>query len=93
LDTAKSETVEADLDRLIECRHGRRVAHEGKRLVEEMWAASERAYFARLDEERRQAWVEYHQGQATRHRPVLEALIAEHEEQAEKYRQPTKGLA
>jgi hypothetical protein len=31
---------------------------------------------------RRAAWMEYHQGQAARHRAVLEALIARHEERA-----------
>jgi hypothetical protein len=36
-------------------------------------------------EEMRAAWHEYHQGQAARHRAVLEELIADHEEQAEKY--------
>jgi DNA-binding GntR family transcriptional regulator len=43
-----------------------------------------RAYTARRRDEMRAAWCEYHQGQAARHRAVLEALIARHEEQAAK---------
>jgi hypothetical protein len=51
---------------------------------EKLWQESVRAYTARRREEMRAAWCEYHQGQATRHRVVLEALIAHHEEQAAK---------
>jgi hypothetical protein len=43
------------------------------------------AYNARGREENRLAWCEYHRGQAERHRAILEALIAEHKAQAEKY--------
>jgi hypothetical protein len=49
---------------------------------EELWKASVRAYTARRREEMRAAWHEYHQGQAARHRAVLESLIARHEAQA-----------
>ena len=48
---------------------------------EELWKASVRAYTARRREEMRAAWHEYHQGQAARHRAVLESLIARHEEE------------
>jgi hypothetical protein len=34
----------------------------------------------------RAAWCEYHQGQAARHRAVLESLIARHESEAERLR-------
>jgi hypothetical protein len=51
---------------------------------EELWKASVRAYTARRREEMRAAWHEYHQGQAARHRAVLESLIARHEEEAAK---------
>jgi hypothetical protein len=44
-----------------------------------------RAYTARRREEMRAEWCEHHQGQAVRLRAVLEELIADHEEQAEKY--------
>jgi hypothetical protein len=39
---------------------------------------------ARQQEENRLAWCEYHQGQAARHRAVLEPLIARHEAEAER---------
>jgi hypothetical protein len=57
-----------------------------------MYEESVRRYNARREEENRLAWCEYHQGQAERHRAVLEELIARHEKQAEKYREP-KGEA
>ena len=40
---------------------------------------------ARRREEMRAEWCKHHQGQAVRLRAVLEELIADHEEQAEKY--------
>ena len=43
------------------------------------------AYNAGIREENRLAWCDYHSGQAERHRAILEALIADHEAQAEKY--------
>jgi hypothetical protein len=57
-----------------------------------MYEESVRRYNARRQEENRLAWCEYHQGQAERHRAVLEELIARHEKQAEKYRE-SKGEA
>ena len=51
---------------------------------EELWKATVRGYTARRCEEMRAAWHEYHQGQAARHRAVLESLIARHEEEAAK---------
>jgi hypothetical protein len=92
-DIAKGEQVEYELTAMIERRHDKRVVEEGERPAEEMWVESERRHDARRREANRTARVEYHRGQAVRLRAVLEALIAEHEEQAEKYRQPTKGLA
>ena len=85
-DIGRGEGVEHELDALITRRHERRVKDEGHRPSEELWAASERAYFARRDEEMRAAWCSHHQGQAARLRTVLEELIADHEEQAERYR-------
>jgi hypothetical protein len=41
-----------------------------------------RRYNDRRREEMRAAWQEYHQGQAARHRAVLESLIARHEGEA-----------
>jgi hypothetical protein len=70
--------VDARLARLISQR-----ASEDRRPdpdeQEELWKASVRAHHARIREENRQAWCEYHQLQAERHRRILEALIAHHE--------------
>ena len=77
-------SVDAELDRLASKRasQDRRPDPDER---EELWQQSVRAYTARRHDEMRAAWCEYHQGQAARHRVVLEALIATHEEQAEKY--------
>jgi hypothetical protein len=80
-----ADTVDAELDRLISKRasQDRRPDPDEQ---EELWKASVRAYTARRHEEIRAAWCEHHQGQAARLRATLEALIARHEEQAERYR-------
>jgi len=79
--------VEAELNRLIE----KRAALEDPEAKEELWVRSVERYNARKQEEMRAAWCEYHQGQAARHRTVLEELIAGHEQQAERYRNQPKG--
>jgi hypothetical protein len=79
------EAIDLELDRLISRRASADLA-EDPDTKEELWKASVRAYTGRRQEEMRAAWCEFHQGQAARHRAVLEALIARHEEQAEKYR-------
>ena len=75
------ETVDLELDRLISKRasQDRRPDPDEQH---ELWKASVRAHNASRDEEMRAAWCEYHQGQAARHRAVLEDLIASHEEKA-----------
>ncbi len=80
MDVAHGEMVEAELTRLIE----KRAAVEDPEAKEELWQRSVRAYTARRREEMRAAWCEHHQGQAARHRAVLESLIARHEEEAAK---------
>jgi hypothetical protein len=55
---------------------------EAARILEPGYVGSVRRHRARWLEENRAAWGEYHQGQAARHRAVLESLIAHHEEQA-----------
>ena len=82
MDIASSEAVEADLDLLIErrVRNGEVDPDE----QEELWKASVRRYNARKQEQLRNEWCEYHQGQAARHRAVLESLIARHEVEAAK---------
>jgi hypothetical protein len=58
---------------------------EAARILAPGYVGSVRRYRSRWREENRAARCEYHQGQAERHRAVLEELIADHEEQAEKY--------
>ena len=68
MDIARSEAVEADLDRLIERRSRKGEVDPDER--EALWQTSVRRYNARRREEMR---------------AVQEELIADHEEQAEKY--------
>jgi hypothetical protein len=90
VDLAHCETVEAKLNRLIEKLIEKRSSKEmDPDEREELWQESVRDYTARRREEMRAAWCEYHQGQAVRHRAVLEALIARHEEQAVKLMEAT----
>jgi hypothetical protein len=81
----RSEGVEHELNRLIERRHDQRAAEERHKPSEEPWQESVERYNAERDRQLKTEWAEYHQGQAERHRAVLEELIADHEEQAEKY--------
>jgi hypothetical protein len=74
-----SDRAEKELARMIERTASKEPDPEER---EELWRESVRAYNTRRSEENRLAWCEYHQGQATRHRAVLESLIASHEEQA-----------
>jgi hypothetical protein len=92
VDVARADTVDAELDRLISKRasQDRRPDPDER---EELWKASVRAYTARRREEMRAAWCEHHQEQAARLRAVLEGLIANHEEQAERYRDQPEGAA
>jgi hypothetical protein len=81
MDVARSEAVEADLDRFIERRSTRKPGPDER---DELWKASVAAYNVRRREENRAARVEYHSGQVVRLRAVLESLIAGHEEQGAK---------
>ena len=87
MEITRGELTEKELDTLITCRHDQRVKDEGHRPSEELWAASERAYFARKREEMRAAWCAHHQGQAARHRATLQALIEHHEAAAAQLRE------
>jgi hypothetical protein len=91
VDVAHGELVEKQLDALIERRSHKGDVHPDER--EELWKASVRRYHARREEELRAAWCEHNQGQAARLRTTLEALIADHEQQAERYRDQPKGAA
>ena len=86
MDVSRGESVEHELNRLIEKRHDQRTSAEGHRLSEDLWQASVERYNCERERQLRAAWCcEYHQGQAARHRGVLEALIADHEEKARKF--------
>jgi hypothetical protein len=80
-DTARGEMVEKELDVMIERRSRKGEVDPDEQ--EETWKASVRAHNGRIREENRQAWREYHQGQAERLRENLEALIARHEARAQ----------
>jgi hypothetical protein len=57
---------------------------EAARILELGYVGLVRRYPSRWQEGNWAAWGEYHQGQAERHRAVLESLIARHEEEAAK---------
>jgi hypothetical protein len=84
VDISRSESVEHELNRLIERRHDQRTAEERYRPSEELWQRSVKRYNAERDRQLRTEWTEYHRGQAARHRAVLKALIATHEARAAK---------
>jgi type II secretory ATPase GspE/PulE/Tfp pilus assembly ATPase PilB-like protein len=86
------DTVDAELDRLISKRASQDRRPDADE-QEELWKASVRRYNARRREEMRAAWCSHHEGQAARLRVVLEELIADHEQQAERYRDQTEGAA
>ena len=54
----------------------------------ELWAGSVRRYHERRRQEARALWHAFHISQAERHRRALGALVAYHEAEAEKYRDP-----
>jgi hypothetical protein len=91
VDISRREGVEHELNRLIERRHDQRTAEERHRPSEELWQESVERYNCERERQLRTAWCEYHQGQAVRHRAVLEGLIAEHVAQAEVYRLGPEG--
>ena len=83
MDIARGEMVERELNAMMESRARKGDVDPDEQ--EELWEASVRTYTACRREEMRAAWCEHHQGQTARLRTVLEELIADHEEQAEKY--------
>jgi hypothetical protein len=85
VDISRSESVEHELNRLIERRHDQRTAEARHRPSEELWQESVERYNAERDRQLRTEWARYHQGQAARHRAVLKALIATHEARAAKF--------
>jgi hypothetical protein len=89
VDVLREETTDAELTRMIERRTRKGDVDPDE--LEASYVQSVRAYTARRREEMRAARVEYHRGQAVRLRVALEALIARHEEQAERYRNQPEG--
>ena len=75
------DTVDAELDRLISRRASQDTQPDPDE-EEESWKASVRKHNARVHEENRAAWCEYHRQQAARHRGILEALVSYHERRA-----------
>ena len=82
VDVSHTESVERELDRLVERRHDQRATEEGHKPSEALWQASVERYNSERERKLRAAWCGYHQDQADRHRRTLEALIARHEEAA-----------
>jgi hypothetical protein len=82
-----SGEAEHHLDAFIAKRHEQRLATEGERQAEELYAASVRAFNAARDQERRAEWATFHRSQAERHRATLTDLIQHHQDQAAKYRE------
>jgi hypothetical protein len=64
------ERTEADIDTLITRRHERRVATESERPAEEAWKETESRHMVARHAANREAWIEYYEGQAERHRAV-----------------------
>src|SRR5215213_5257326 len=85
-DIATGEKVEHKLDACFRKRDKERRRTEGERPEEEAWKESVRRYEAARDAHLRQECAaKYHTAQAVRHRATLEALVAHHEAEAEKY--------
>jgi len=75
------DVAERELDRMIERRADREPDPDE---LEASYVESVRIFHARRRAANREAWLEYHQDQARRHRCVLEALVARHEREAER---------
>ncbi len=72
---ARSEQVEADLDRLITKRHDQRVSEEQGR-IEDGWTESVRAFNARRREALYWEWLRYHQRKLNNRRRTFALLDA-----------------
>ena len=83
LTTAPGRRVDKEIGGFISRRDQQRRKEEDER-QEEAWKESVRRYEAARDAHLRQEWRD-HIAQALRHRATLEALVAHHEAEAEKY--------
>jgi len=82
---AAGEKAEQAINTLIAKRDKARRSDEAEQAREELWQASVRRYSAARDAELREQWHEYHTDHASRLRANLEALVAHHEGQAQRY--------
>jgi hypothetical protein len=73
-----------DIDTLITRRHDQRIQSEGERAAEEMWAESERRYFARQRERNRWEWVRFYDRMAA----SLRTRAEEYDQRAAKLLEP-----
>jgi hypothetical protein len=80
MDVEHAEMAEKQLDAMIQRRARKGDVDPDER--EEAWKASVRAYEEKRRQMARLEWHAFHCGQAARHRAVLEALIARHEQAA-----------
>ncbi len=86
LEISRGEMVEHELTHFIERRDKERRQDEEGQRVEDLWMPSERAYFARLEEQKRLERLEFHEAHANRLRNTMGELVAFHEREAERYR-------
>ena len=91
MDGARTEAADAELMRMIERRSRKGDADPNE--LDPGYMESVRQYNARREAELKAAWCEHHEVQAARLRVVLEELIADHEQRAERYRDQTEGAA
>ena len=88
-DISRGELVDADLDRLIERRHEKRVLDEGERAEEEVWREAER----REEAKRQQEWKLGRLANCEHLADVFQKLADEHRLEADKLRTQPKGAA
>ena len=85
MDLAKGEATEKELDGLIRRRHDDRVAENGHRPSEDLWAESVRRHHARQQQELAWEWLRYHVARQRAHRHTFALLDAHHSAEIEKY--------
>ena len=85
MDIAKGEAVEADLTRLVEKRHEKRVESEGERRIQEAWQESADRHNLKLECDEWIARYLYHRAHRGRIGRMASGLMAEHDAAAEAY--------
>ena len=87
MDIEATDRAERQIETFISRRETERRKEEGHRPSEEMWAESERVYFATHQEENRLAWCEYHR----RLQALHQGLADEHSVEIEKLENGHRG--